>query len=100
MNPEPLTKIINKSIHGTYISLDKRLLVRALREHRLIRVTILDQKVTADIDPQVWWDTANKREKRVMKYKNNPMTLVYNTVPVKSFALRNKDVVPNQLSLV
>jgi hypothetical protein len=96
---DPLPITIFKPIHGTFCSIDKRKLVEALREDRNLEITVIGVGC-AIVSPQWWWDTAVKKEKRVMKYKNYPLTLVYNFVPIKSYYEKNKDVVPDQLSLL
>lgn len=99
MNPEYLEVIIRKAIHGTYISIDKRKLIEAKRNHQMMKVTILG-KGSAIVDPQVWWDTAVMKEERVVKYADCPMVFVYNYLDLGGKLKATKDLSVNQLQLI
>jgi uncharacterized membrane-anchored protein len=89
--------IIHKPIYGTYCSIDKRKLIQAKREGKMIRV-IIENVCEAILDPQWWWDTG-KKEKRVVRYAGSPMTFVYNTVPQEKILEQKKHISIDQLSL-
>ena len=98
MQNEPMIITIQKPLSGTYCSIDKRKLVEAVRNHQMLEVTLLGVGTTI-VDPIWWWDTADKKEKRVVNYANSPMTFVYNHLPLESVFKKNKDKAVNQLNL-
>lgn len=97
MNPEPLKITIYKPIHGTYVSIDYRKLKEAVREHKLIELTILGLG-TCMVDPIEWYKTAKKDEKRNVNYKT-PMRFIYNYAQIKGRYLQAKEMPREQLGL-
>lgn len=97
MAEEFVEKTILRPIWGNYISLDLRLLQQAVREHKRMRVTILNMG-TAIFSPRWWYDTAIKIEKRKVHYKT-PMIFVYNFLPIKGALLKSKKNTPGQQGL-
>lgn len=91
--------VIVKPLHGTYCSIDYRKLKEAVHTGRQLRITLVDIG-TAIVDPLWWYKTAKQVETRVVNYKNNPMKFVYNYVPIQDNFKKNKNLVPDQLSLL
>jgi len=96
---ENITITIRSPIYGTYVSVDKRKLDQASRENRLVTICVGNLGCVTK-SAQEWWDMKDHIEKRDMKFKGNPMTFVYINVPIKSYYLKSKEIVPDQLSLL
>lgn len=97
MKNDPLTVNILKPIHGTYVSISANKLREAIQNGQDLLIRIPQGE--ALVDPKDWIRNADKVEKRVMKYKNNPLTLYYGYVPIPSYAIKNKNLAVNQIEL-
>lgn len=99
MNTETLDITIYSPLPGGACSIDKRKLTEAKRNHQMIRLSVTGYG-TVIVDPQEWWDTAFKKEKRVVRYANDPMVFVYNRPKYKGLLKTRKDIAVDQLSLL
>jgi hypothetical protein len=99
MNTDCLEHTIYKPLPNGSCSIDKRILTQAKRNHQMIRLTVIGYG-TVIVDPQEWWDTAYKKEKRVVRYVNDPMVFAYNYPKYKGLLKARKDIVVDQLSLL
>lgn len=95
---DPITVIIHKPLPGNLVSIDRRKLSEAKSLHTDIELTLVGQG-TVLIDPQLWYDTSIKREKRIVNNPKVPMEFIYNYAPIQNAHKRNKNLVENQISL-
>ncbi len=88
---------IVKLLPGNRCSIDFRKLKEAVRDHKLIKLTLMGVGTTI-IDPMEWYKTADKIEERKVNY-STPMKFVYNKVNIQGILSKTKNQVINQQSL-
>jgi hypothetical protein len=71
---------IKKPLYGNFVNLRKSLLLRAIKDGELIKITI--PQGSAIVSP-VWWIKTGKEVEQVFKIPDRPMKLVGNYVEIK-----------------
>lgn len=98
LEDEYLNITIYKPLPGGRCSIDYRRLVEAVRDHKLIKLTLMGYG-TGIIDPIQWFKTAEKIEERKVKY-STPMKFVYNTLRIEGILTRTKGIADGQMNLL
>jgi len=70
---------IRKPLYGNYVYIRGSIVEKAIRLGLRLEITVPNG--TAEVDPVKWRDTG-KMMKKVFKFKDNPMILYGNSVPV------------------
>jgi len=73
--------IFHKPLYDNYITIRESILRRAIKNHRLLKITI--PQGTAIVDPVEWLKTGKRMEK-VFKIPDKPMVLIGNYVPINN----------------
>ena len=71
---------IKKPLYDNFVNLRKSLLLRAIKDGELIKVSI--PQGSAIVSP-VWWLKTGKEVEQVFKIPDRPMKLVGNFTPIK-----------------
>jgi len=74
---------IKKPLYDNFVNLRKSLLLRAIKDGELIKITI--PQGSAIVSP-VWWIKTGKESEKVFKIPDRPMKLCGNFVPIRKSA--------------